>query len=78
MQDSKGEYLVTRISPCTDCLISAEQNVAMNLKSGVGLMGHYDSENLNYEMIRREIAEMSIQDVSESGDGISRYVNGFS
>lgn len=66
MQDSKGEYLVTRLTPCTDCLIAAEQNLAMNFKSGV--LAH-DAEDINYEMIRREIADMSHVQETESGLG---------
>ncbi len=57
MQDSKGEYLVTRLSPCSGCLVAAETTHAMNAKSGV-VSGH-DSDDLNYELIRREIGELA-------------------
>ncbi len=57
MQDSKGEYLVTRLSPCSGCLVAAETTLSMNFKSGV-VSGH-DSDTINYELIKREIAELA-------------------
>ena len=48
MQDSKGDYLVTRLSPCIDCLQSAEKTI--HQKSG---------DSANFELIRQNLLEIN-------------------
>ena len=65
MQDSKGEYLVTRLSPCKECLITAEQNLEKNTRKMSSRAARSENEFQNYEKIKKELSDITPNDMND-------------
>ena len=57
MQDSKGDYLVTRLSPCIDCLRNAEKLIHRKI-----------GDTTNYELIRQNLLDINSVETKLSVD----------
>lgn len=71
MQDSKGEYLVTRLSPCKECLIAAEKNLESVSRKSSTSSTRSDSELHNYEKIKKELADITQTDMNDPLESIA-------
>lgn len=73
MQDSKGQYLVTRLSPCLQCLDSAERALRQH-KRPLYQQLNSSTEESNYELILRELVEFNqswVRDNVSQASGLS-------
>lgn len=73
MQDSKGQYLVTRLSPCLQCLDSAERALRTD-KRPLCQQLNTSAQESNYELILRELLEFNqswVRDNVSEASGLS-------